>query len=344
LTSLANPFITWENIEQFNVGVDAAFFSNKLGFTTDYFKRVSSDILYTNFQIPNTIGVTNLAAQNAAGMENSGLEMSINYRETIGKLKMTISANVTKMADNKVTDLGPGGEETISGNTIIRIGAPFNSYFGYVVEGVFQSEEEVTNAPQQFGSNLTAPGDLRYADISGSDGEPDGVVNAFDRTIIGNPFPKWIYGFNANFSIKGFDLNMVFQGVGRVDRILNSNGQTPMEGDRNNALSYWIDRWTPENPSATLPRLGGVNNAVTSTFYVQDMSYLRLRNIEVGYTLPAPISKRLLMQKARIFVSGQNLLTFTKVKNFDPERQRGGNTDLTTPLYKVVTAGINIKF
>jgi TonB-linked SusC/RagA family outer membrane protein len=344
LTSLANPFITWENIEQFNVGVDAAFFSNKLGFTTDYFKRVSSDILYTNFPIPNTIGVTNLAAQNAAGMENSGLEMSINYRETIGKLKMTISANVTKMADNKVTDLGPGGEETISGNTIIRIGAPFNSYFGYVVEGVFQSEEEVTNAPQQFGSNLTAPGDLRYADISGSDGEPDGVVNAFDRTIIGNPFPKWIYGFNANFSIKGFDLNMVFQGVGRVDRILNSNGQTPMEGDRNNALSYWIDRWTPENPSATLPRLGGVNNAVTSTFYVQDMSYLRLRNIEVGYTLPAPISKRLLMQKARIFVSGQNLLTFTKVKNFDPERQRGGNTDLTTPLYKVVTAGINIKF
>ncbi|WP_075349663.1 SusC/RagA family TonB-linked outer membrane protein [Algoriphagus marinus] len=344
LTSLANPFITWETIEQFNIGVDAAFFSNKLGLTADYFKRVSSDILYTNFPIPNTIGVTNLAARNAAGMENSGLEMAINYRETIGKLKMTISANVTKMADNKVTELGPGGEETISGNSIIRIGAPFNSYFGYVVDGVFQSQEEVNNAPRQFGSNLTAPGDLRYADISGPDGEPDGVVNAFDRTIIGNPFPKWIYGFNANLSIRGFDLNMVFQGIGRVDRILDSNGQTPMEGDRNNALSYWIDRWTPENPSATLPRLGGVNNAVTSTFYVQDMSYLRLRNIEIGYTLPVAISQRMLMQKARIFVSGQNLLTFTKVKNFDPERQRGGSTDLTTPLYKVVSAGINIKF
>ncbi|WP_100630281.1 SusC/RagA family TonB-linked outer membrane protein [Algoriphagus formosus] len=344
LTALANPLITWETIEQYNIGLDASFFSNKLGLTTDYFKRISSDILYTNFPIPNTIGVTNLAAQNAAGMENSGVELAVNYREIIGKLKLNVSANVTRMADNRVTDLGPGGEETIGGQTIIRIGVPFNSYFGYVVEGVFQSQEEVDNAPQQFGSNLTAPGDLRYADISGPEGEPDGLVNAFDRTVIGNPFPRWIYGFNANLSLKGFDLNMVFQGVGRVDRILDSNGQTPMEGDRNNALSYWIDRWTPENPSQTLPRLGGVNNAVTSTFYVQDMSYLRLRNIELGYTLPTSISQKVLLQKARVFISGQNLLTFTKVRNFDPERQRGGATDLTTPLYKVISAGINIKF
>ncbi|MDF2159017.1 TonB-dependent receptor [Algoriphagus sp. CAU 1675] len=344
LTSLANPFITWEKIEQFDIGIDASFFNNKLGFTADYFKRISSDILYTNFPIPNTIGVTNLAAQNAAGMENKGIEMAVNYRQKIGSLMMTLSGNVTKMADNKVTDLGPGGEETISGNTIIRIGAPFNAFFGYQVLGVFQTQEEVDNSPQQFGSNLTAPGDLKYADLSGPEGEPDGVINAFDRTIIGNPFPKWIYGFNANFSVKGFDVNMVFQGVGKIDRLLNSNGQTPMEGDRNNALAYWIDRWTPENPSESLPRLGGVNNAVISSFYIQDMSYLRLRNLEIGYTLPASLSQKALLQKARIFLSGQNLLTFTKVKNFDPERQRGGGTDRTTPLYKVISAGINIKF
>jgi hypothetical protein len=259
-------------------------------------------------------------------------------------VKFNVSANVTRMADNKVTDLGPGGEETIGGNTIIRIGVPFNSYYGYQIEGVFQTQEEVDNAPQQFGSNLTAPGDFQYADISGPDGEPDGVVNAMDRTVIGNPFPRWIYGMNANMQFSGFDLNLVLQGVGRVDRLLNSNGQLPMDGDRNNALSYWIDRWTPENPSETLPRLGGVNNSVTSTFYIQDMSYLRLRNIELGYTIPQSVSQKVLIQKARIFVSGQNLLTFTKVENFDPERQRGGNTDQTTPLYKVISAGINIKF
>ncbi|WP_158530522.1 SusC/RagA family TonB-linked outer membrane protein [Algoriphagus yeomjeoni] len=344
LTSLSNPLITWETIEQFDIGVDASFFSNKLNLTADYFNRTSSDILYTNFPIPNTIGVTNLAAQNAAGMENKGFELSLGYRENIGKAKFNVSANVTRMADNKVTDLGPGGEETIGGNTIIRIGVPFNSYFGYQVERIFQTQEEIDNAPKQFGSNLTAPGDFQYADISGPEGVPDGVVDAMDRTVIGNPFPRWIYGINANMQLSGFDLNIVFQGVGNIDRLLNSNGQLPMPDERNNALSYWIDRWTPENPSEVLPRLGGVNNTVTSTFYIQDMSYLRLRNIELGYTIPNTISKKVLLQKARIFVSGQNLLTFTKVENFDPERQRGGNTDQTTPLYKVISAGINIKF
>lgn len=344
LTALSNPFITWENIEQYDIGVDASFLGSKLNLTADYFKRISSDILYTNFPIPNSLGVTNLAAVNAAGMENAGLELSLGYRGTIGKLVMNLSGNVTKMADNKVTELGPNGIETIGANTIIRIGVPFNAYYGYQVAGVFQTQEEVDGAPRQFGSNLTRPGDLQYADLSGPDGTPDGVVNAFDRTVIGNPFPKWIYGMNANFQFSGFDLNMVFQGVGKVDRLLMSNGQTPMEGDRNNALSYWIDRWTPENPSETLPRLGGVNNAVVSTFYIEDMSYLRLRNLEIGYTIPVSVSQKVLLQKARVFVSGQNLLTFTKVKNFDPERQRGLGTDLTTPLYKVISAGVNIKF
>lgn len=344
LTSLANPLITWETIEQYNIGLDASFFGNKLNFTADYFKRISSDILYTNFPIPNSIGVTNLAAVNAAGMENAGLELSLGYRQNIGKLLVNFSGNVTRMADNRVTSLGPNGIETIGANTIIRVGVPFNAYYGYQAMGVFQSQEEVTNSPQQFGSNLTRPGDLKYADLSGPDGTPDGVVNAFDRTVIGNPFPKWIYGMNANFQFKGIDLNMVFQGVGKVDRLLFSNGQTPMEGDRNNALSYWVDRWTPENPSTTLPRLGGVNNAVVSTFYIQDMSYLRLRNLEIGYTIPTNLSQKALLQKARLFVSGQNLLTFTKVKNFDPERQRGVGTDQTTPLYKVISAGVNFKF
>ncbi|MDI1324110.1 MAG: TonB-dependent receptor [Algoriphagus sp.] len=344
LTSLANPFITWESIEQFDIGLDASFFSNKVSLTADYFKRISSDILYTNFPIPSSIGVTNLAAVNAAGMENSGVELSLGYRQNIGKLVMNLSANVTRMADNEVTDLGPGGIETIGASTIIRIGEPFNAYYGYQVLGVFQTLEEVTNSPKQFGSNLTAPGDLKYADLSGPEGIPDGVINASDRTVIGNPFPEWIYGMNAYFQFKGFDMNLVFQGVGNVDRLLNTNGQTPMEGDRNNALSYWINRWTPENPSETLPRLGGVNNGVISSFYIEDMSYLRLRNIELGYTLPSDISKMALLQKARIFISGQNLLTFTKVNNFDPERQRGGGTDQTTPLYKVISGGINIKF
>lgn len=344
LTGLANPSITWETIEQYDIGLDAALLNNKLFLNVDYFKRVSRDILYKNFPIPTSIGVSNLAAQNAAGMENSGVELALNYRESFGSLKVNVGTNVTWMADNKVTDLGPGGEETISGDDIIRIGEPFRAYYGYRMIGIFQTIGEVDNAPVQFGSAATAPGDIRYEDVSGPEGVPDGLIDAADRVVIGNPYPKWIYNLNANLAYAGFDFSAVFQGLGRVDRVLNGNGQQPMPDNRNNALSYWIDRWTPENPSTNLPRLGGVNNTVVSSFYVQDASYLRLRNLEIGYSLPVSLPKRISARKLRVFVSGQNLLTFTKFENFDPERATGGNTDRRVPLYKVYTAGLNLKF
>jgi TonB-linked SusC/RagA family outer membrane protein len=343
-TMLANPDITWETIEQFDVGVDMGLFNNKLSIVADYFQRKSTDILYTNFPIPSTLGVTNLGARNAASMLNEGVEVNVAYRQNFGQLKMTLSGNVTWMADNKVTGLGPDGIETISGNTIIRVGQPFNAYYGYKVLGVFQNDQEVASAPKQFGSNLTKPGDLRYADISGPAKVPDGIIDANDRVVIGNPYPRWMYGFTAGFEFKGFDFNAIFQGVAKLDRVLNMNGQLPMEGDRNNVLAYWIDRWTPNKPSTTLPRLGGPNNSILSTFYVNDVSYLRLRNLELGYNLPVDISKKAGIQRLRIFVSGQNLLTFTKLENFDPERATGSATDQLTPLYKVFTTGINLKF
>ena len=137
---------------------------------------------------------------------------------------------------------------------------------------------------------------------------------------------------------------MVFEGLNGLDRILNDNGQQPMPDDRNNALAYWIDRWTPQNPSTKLPRLGGVNNQIISDFYVEDVSYLRMRNLEIGYTLPLRLTEKAGMSKLRIYVGGQNLLTFTKLENFDPERARGGNTDQSTPLYKIYTIGLNVKF
>ena len=344
LQILANPAIRWEEIEQFNIGFDLNMFRNKFSLVADYFKRSSSDILYPNFPVPATLGVTSIAAQNAANMVNEGIEVNASYRHDFGALKMTLGGNVTYMKDSRVTGLGNEGRPTIDGNTIIEIGSPLRAYYGYNVLGVFQTAEEVAAAPRQFGSNLTKPGDLRFADISGPKGVPDSIVDANDRMVIGNPYPRWIYGFNLGFEFKGFDLNAVFQGVADLDRIFNSNGQLPMTDDRNNALSYWIDRWTPSNPSDKLPRLGGVNNQQFSTFYIQDVSYLRLRNLELGYTLPVRLSKKAGLNKFRVFVSGQNLLTFTKLEHFDPERATGGATDRLTPLYKVFTTGVNLKF
>jgi len=343
LTSLANPTILWETSEQYNIGLDAAFLNNRLSLETDFFNRRSYNILYTNFPIPGSLGVSSLAAQNAAEMVNQGVEMNLNFTDRQGEFRYTVGVNLTHFAENEVTSLG-SGVQTIDGNTIIREGAPYQAYYGYVMEGIFQTEAEVEAAPIQFGSPRTAPGDIRYADLSGPEGVPDGVIDGFDRTVIGNPYPRWLYGFHASLNFKGVDLSVLMQGIGEVDRIFIGNGQTPLNDERSNGLSYWINRWTPENPSQTLPRMGGANNHILSSFYIHNVSYLRLKNIELGYTLPQDILHKMKVNGIRVFVSGQNLLTFTKMENFDPERATGNANARNAPIYKAITAGLNVSF
>jgi len=343
LTSLANPTIRWETTAQYNIGLDAALLGNRLSLEADYFNRKSYDILYTNFPIPGTLGVNSLAAQNAAEMLNKGVELNLNYSDKRGDFGYALGVNVTKFAENKVTSLG-SGVQTIDGYFLTREGESYQAYYGHQVMGIFQTADEVANAPVQFGSPRTAPGDFRYADLSGPEGIPDGVIDAFDRTVIGNPYPLWLFGLNANFDYKGIDLSVLFQGIADADRIMIGNGQQPFSDERSNALSYWIDRWTPENPSTTLPRIGGANNTILSNFYVEDASYLRLKNIEVGYTLPRTLLQKIRLNGIRLFVSGQNLLTFTNMKNFDPERAANNSAARNAPLYKVITGGLNLSF
>jgi len=343
VTTLANPTIRWEETEQYDIGLDLSFLKNKIELIADYFNRDSKDILYTNFPIPNTIGVTNLGAQNAASMINKGLEVGINYRGNLGEAKFSIGGNFTKMIRNEVTGLGEGGEETITNTSIIRIGEPFRAYYGLKAIGIFQTLDEIANSPTQFANVNTAPGDIKYADISGPDGVPDGVVNDDDRTIIGNPNPDLLVNFNGSIEYKGFDFSFMFQGVNGVDRLLMGNGNLPMSDDRSNVLSYWINRWTPENPSIHLPRVGGQNNQRVSSFYVQDASYLRLKSLEIGYTLPKDISDKINVSKLRVYLGGQNLLTFTGLEYFDPEGANGSQSNRNAPLYKTFTVGLNLK-
>lgn len=343
-TSLANPDIRWEKTTQLDIGLDMSLFNNKIEFIADYFKRESDDILYNRFPIPSTLGISALGARNAASMVNEGLELGINFRENFGDLRVTFGANMTKFLNNEVTGLGDGGEETVTGTNIIRVGAPFRSYFGYVAEGIFQTQEEVDNAPKQFNNNLTGPGDIRYADISGPEGIPDGIVNADDRTIIGDPNPNILLNFNGSLEYNGFDFNFLFQGVSGVDRLLMGNGNLPMVDDRSNVLSFWTNRWTSENPSTSLPRLGGQNNNVVSSFYMKDASYLRLKNVELGYSLPKKVIEKVNIDKLRLFVGGQNLATFTSLDFFDPEGGSGNQSNRSVPLYKTITFGLNIKF
>lgn len=343
LTSLANPNIRWEQTEQYNIGMDLSLFKYKIEIIADYFSRNSTDILYTNFPIPSTLGVSSLQAQNAASMVNRGLELGVNYRERIGDLRFSVGGNITKLLENTVTGLGDGGEETITNTDIIRVGEPFRAYYGYQATGIFQSLAEIADAPRQFGNANTGPGDIRYADLSGPNGVPDGVVDAFDRIVIGNPNPDLLVNFNTSIEYKGFDLGLLFQGVLGVDRLLMGNGNLPMVDDRSNVLDFWLDRWTPENSGTSLPRVGGQNNNQVSTFYIQDASFLRLKNLEFGYTLPKNLTKRLNIDRLRIFAGGQNLLTFTGLEYFDPEGARGNQSNRNAPLYKTITFGVNLK-
>lgn len=294
--------------------------------------------------VPASIGVTNLAAENAADMRNSGLEFAINYQGKSKKLNYSIGVSGSLFNVNEVTGLGNRGLETVTGTSIIRIGAPFNAYYGFQALGIFQTAAEVASAPVQFGSLLTAPGDIRYADISGPAGKPDGIIDDNDLSVIGTPYPKMSYNINGTLNYQGLDLSLVLHGLSGINRFLNGNGQGPMNDDVTNSLEYWIDRWTPSKPSTTLPRVGGINNTKISTFYLQDASYLRLKNIEIGYTFPVAKTKKFLISKFRVYVSGQNLLTFTKMLYYDPERANSTGTDQLVPLYKVYTAGINLKF
>jgi len=338
VTTLANPFITWEETEQYDIGLDLSFLNNKIELVADYFNRDSKDILYTSFPIPNTIGVSNLGAQNAASMTNKGLEVGLNYRGNIGDAKFSIGGNITNLIKNEVTGLGDGGEETITNTSIIRIGEPFRAYYGLKAIGVFQDINEVLDAPAQYGNINTAPGDLRYADIN-----EDGVIDDDDRTIIGDPNPELLINFNGSLEYKGFDFNFMFQGVNGVDRLLMGNGNLPMVDDRSNVLSYWLDRWTPENPSTSLPRLGGQNNQRVSSFYIQDASYLRLKSLEIGYSLPSEICEKINVSKLRVYIGGQNLITFTGLEYFDPEGASGNQSNRNAPLYKTYTLGLNLK-
>lgn len=339
VTSLANPDIRWETTQQLDIGIEAGLFNNKLELTADYFIKNSFDVLYNNFPIPASLGVGNLEARNAADVQNRGFEMGLNFRNLEGDFTYGFGANATYLT-NEVTSLGDG-QETINGNTILRVGEPIRAYYGYRVLQIFQSAEEILAAPIHF--NGTAPGDFQYVDYSGPDGVPDGYIDADDRIVIGNPYPTWTYNFTGFANYKGLDFSFVFQGVSGVDRLMLGNGQTPMTDDRRNVLTYWENRWTPENPSTELPRLGALGqNDLASTFYIQDASYLRLKNIELGYSLPERISSAIGITQLRVYASGQNILTFTQFENFDPERAATNFNARNFPIYKVYTLGVNV--
>ena len=354
LLDAPNPSITWEQSEQANIAVDLTI-KNNLTFTAEIYRRKVEQMLLSR-PIPNYVGL-NAPFVNAGSMENRGWELSANYKKALSsKVKLDVTAMLSDVR-NKVLTL-PGVPFLDGGSIRTAPQQALWSYFGYQAIGYFADSNDVKSSPVQFGtawsSNPTVgskPGDVKYADISGPDGKPDGKVDNFDRTFIGNNFPRYEYSLNLNLSIGNLDISIFGQGVGLRNNYYSGTGAVPFASADFAAslLKMHKDYWTPSNPNARFPRLlpsgSGGNNYVASSQWIRDASYFRLKNVNIAYRFPASWFKKtgMPLTGAKIYVSGQNLLTFTKAwDGFDPEINNA-NAEFY-PLMRTMTVGVNINF
>lgn len=338
----ANPDLKWETTRMANIGFELGLLNNDLNITFDCFNNRTKDIL-VNLPVPGLFG-NGAPIQNAGKVETRGWELSVNYRLKTGPVVHNFAGNISD-SFNEVIDTR--GTEIIGGSdvqTIIKEGYPLYSYYAYRSDGFFQNEEECQKGPHLEGIT-PKPGDIRYLDKNG-----DGVIKPDDdRFIVGNDFPRYTFGFTYGLEYKGFDFSMMWQGVGRRNKWMRGES---VEAFHNNnegpVMDFHQDRWTPNNPDATYPRLTmgaeSANNAAKSDFWIQDAKYLRLKNVQIGYTFPQQWMKKLYVKNLRIFASVQNPLTFTKMKGgWDPE-YTGDGSGRAYPVARVYSFGLNVKF
>lgn len=306
--ALANPGLTWEKTEAKNIGIDLGLLKNKLTITADYFTKNTDDILY--FLPQQAILGAPAPLSNAAAVKNTGFEINADYRNHAGDVNYFIRANISKIK-NEITDLAG------SDRPGVRVGDPIQNYFGYQALGLFQSADEISNSPDQSPlGNAPKPGDIKYADLN-----KDNKIDAQDRMNLGHRFPGITYGFSLGADYHSFDVSMVLQGVSD-SKIMGSGKFIRPFFLGSSPLKYQLDTWTTSNTGAKFPEasLSNSSNYIPSSFWLQSGAYLKMRNIQAGYTLPQKITGKLKLTKARFFISAENLFTITSFDyGFDPE-------------------------
>lgn len=338
---IANDDLSWETTNQYNAGIDIGFFDNRIILNLDgYYKKTTNLLL--NVEIPWTSGYDN-SLENYGSVQNKGLEIGLSTKNLVGAFKWNTGLNLS-FNRNKVLTIGNGATSYISGNYIIQVGQPLGSYYGSVTNGILQTGEEATKG-KYTGSAVPKAGDRLYKDING-----DGIfTTAADKTIIGNAQPDVIYGLSNNFSWKGFDLSVFLQGS-YGNQILNTNKQNlELFTGQQNASATALDRWTPTNPSQTIPRAKLDPAPVFSDRFIEDGSFIRVKNITFGYSVPKALVNRIKLASASIYVSAQNLLTWTKYTGYDPEITSGSNVSPGTdagiyPVSRTFNLGFRLGF
>ncbi|WP_197084164.1 TonB-dependent receptor [Sphingobacterium sp. Ag1] len=333
-----DPNITWETTTMGNIGVDAQLFNNRLGFTGEIFKKRTTDILQM-VTLPDQVGALGGPIQNVGTVDNTGIELGLNYQDKINGFGYQLSGSITYIK-NKIVSLK--GRTIYNGRTILKEGYPINSYYLIKADGIFQSEEEVKNSP--FQTNNTKPGYLKYEDFNN-----DKFITENDRQIVGSNIPRLTYQFNINLSYKDLSLSSFFQGVGNVYTYAENIGAMPFWFGTSVPKKWVTDSWTPDNPNASLPILTTFEGSTTenfrsSSFWLRNAAYLRLKNLQLAYNLPKTWVDQVGISKLRVFVNAQNLLTISKMTDFDPEKNLNGSTFYEYPTVKTFTAGLNLTF
>lgn len=346
----SNPDLKWEETSQANIGFDATLF-NDFNLTVDFYNKKTTGILQ-DIDLPGHVGSNGRPSANIADMENKGVDLELGYRKKLGDFNLSVNGNISYL-ENKVTYLG-NGINFISGDasfqsmgavTRTQVGQSVNSFYGFEYDGVFQNQAQINNYRNAAGGLIlpnAQPGDFIWKDLNG-----DGTISDADKTFIGNPLPKYTFGFTVNLAYKNFDLlvftqgavgNQIFQGLRRLD-IGNSNYQTSVLG-----------RWTGEGSTNSYPRVstsdGNQNFSRPSKFYLEDGDYWRFKTIQVGYSLPSDVVSKAGLSKTRIYLTGENLFTFTKYTGYDPEIGGGvfGIDKGYYPQAKTFMLGVNLQF
>lgn len=320
--------ISWESTSSINLGVDMNLLNNRLSVTADYFTKVTSNMLLA-LAIPDFIGLDN-PDQNTGKMKTKGWEIDLRYRDEIGEFKYSVSANLSDYR----SIMGDLGGTQFLGNQVKFEGSEFDEWYGYKSAGIYQTQEEVDNSATI--NNRIKPGDIKYVDISGPDGVPDGIISGtYDRVLLGGSLPRFEYGGNISVSYYGFDLSVILQGVGKRNSHLNNIMVQPLRGGGLAAPAivgdnYWSNYNTPaENLNVRYPRLSEVgavgNNYVMSDHWLIDGSYLRVKNLVLGYNVPESITKRIGTNNVRLNCNFIDFFSFDKFpKGIDPELSSAG--------------------
>ena len=354
VTTAVAPTIKWEETETIDGGLEAVFWNGLLSVNASYFNRRTYDILYKPSGSVSTILGQKISEMNTGELKNFGWEFEVGHRNKIGDVSYNVNANLS-IIKNKLTTLGVGNVEQLNGmvgnGSDLFIGYPIQMYYGYVSDGVFLDENDIKSWHDQ--SKVTPnpqPGDIRYKDISGPDGVPDGKIDPnYDRVYLGSRIPKFTFGLNLGVEYKGVDLSVLLQGVAGVTGLLDGFAGWAFRGDGNIQKWQAEGRFDPANPTRypDYPRLEDLSNSttpniVTSDFWTQDASYIRLKNIQLGYTFPKKMLQAAKISNLRVYVQAENPLCWNKYKpGWDPEINTSGNY---YPILATYTFGVNFKF